>query len=166
MVLMLLVFFGLHTLYEWTHLDVVMNDPILIQKIAWLNVPGFMGRMLLIFALWILLSKKLMNLGYEQDQFGYKPALTHKMIAVSAISIIVLGLSISVASWDWIMSLEPHWFSTIFGVYIFAGSFAAAVAVLTIAVIKLKDWGYLPQINENHFHDIFCQKSPKVLREW
>lgn len=151
-VLMLLTYFGLHSIYEWTHHDVVMNDPILKEKVAWLNVAGFMSRMVIIFMAWIFAAKRLLSLSRKQDE-GVD--VTHKIVASSAISIIVFALAISVAAFDWVMSVEPHWFSTIFGVYIFAGSFVSGIAFITLAVIKLQDWGYLQNIvSESNLHDL------------
>ena len=152
LVLMLITYFGLHTIYEWTHHDVVMNDPILREKIAWLNVAGFMSRMVIIFFLWIMAAKRLLSLSKKQDE-GVD--VSQKLVGSSAVSIIVFALAICVASFDWVMSVEPHWFSTIFGVYIFAGTFVSGISFTTLAVIKLREWGYLENvINENHYHDL------------
>jgi hypothetical protein len=153
-VLMLVTFFGLHTIYEWTHTDVVMNDPILREKTAWLNVGGFMFRMVLIFGIWMFLAWKLRSLSGEQDSSS-SDELSKRIVKFSAIALILFGLSISVAGFDWIMSIEPHWFSTIFGVYTFAGTFVSGIAFTTIAVVTLKEAGYLEGIvNENHYHDL------------
>lgn len=150
--LMLLTYFGLHSVYEWTHHDVVMNDPILREKVAWLNVAGFMGRMVVIFMLWMFCAKRLLKLSKQQDE-GVD--VTHKLVSTSALSLVIFGLSISVAAFDWVMSVEPHWFSTIFGIYIFAGSFVSGISFITLAVIKLKDWGYLHGVvSENNLHDL------------
>lgn len=153
-ILMLVTFFGMHTIYEWTHQDVVANDPILSQKTAWLNVGGFMFRMVLIFAIWMFLAWKFRSLSGEQDA-SPSDELSKKIVRFSAVGLILFGLSISVAGFDWIMSIEPHWFSTIFGVYTFAGTFVSGIAFTTIAVISLKEAGYLEGIvNENHYHDL------------
>lgn len=153
-VLMLCMYFGLHTVYEWTHTELVMSDPILSQKTAWLNETGFMLRMAIIFIVWIGLAK--LHLKYSQAQDANKgESYTHRIKRLSAIGLILFGLSISVAGFDWIMSVEPHWFSTIFGVYIFAGSFVSGMAIITLATIKLKEWGYLDKyITDDHLHDL------------
>lgn len=151
-VLMLLTYFGLHTIYEWTHHDVVMNDPILREKTAWLNTAGFMSRMVIIFIGWIIAAKRLTGLSKKQDS---GEDVSHKIVGSSAVSIIIFALAISVAAFDWVMSVEPHWFSTIFGVYIFAGTFVSGISFTTLAVIKLREWGYLEGVvNVNHFHDL------------
>lgn len=155
MVMMLVLFFGLHTLYEWTHHDVVMNDPILVQKTPWLNTPGFMIRMIVIFSVWIGVGLRLRSLSLKQDKEGQSESLTNCTMRFSAVGMILFGLTICLAGFDWVMSLEPHWFSTIFGVYTFAGSFVAGVSFITLVVIALKNWGYLQGVvNDNHLHDL------------
>ena len=148
-------YFGLHTIYEWTHKEVVANDPILSEKVAWLNEPRFMITMAIIFVLWILISKKLKSYSEQLDSAQNGAAVANKMVGFSSISIIVFALSICLAGFDWIMSVEPHWFSTIFGVYIFAGSFVSGIAFITLTILQLQDWGYLKNIvTSNHHHDL------------
>lgn len=153
--LMLVLYFGLHTLYEWTHTDVVANDPILSQKTAWLNEPGFMMRMVLILAIWNILAFILRKQSAAQDERPGDMNLIKNIMKTGCVALIFFALSLSVASFDWVMSIEPHWFSTIFGVYIFAGMFVSGMSFIAIAVVKLREWGYLHQvITENHLHDI------------
>jgi hypothetical protein len=144
---------SLHTLYEWTHKDVVAKDPILSKKVAWLNEPRYIGTMILIFAIWIILGAIFRRYSDKMNSATSGIEATKKHVGFSAVAMILFALSISFASFDWIMSLEPHWFSTIFGVYIFAGSFQSGMAFITLAVITLKGWGYFKNINENHYHD-------------
>lgn len=152
--LMLATYFGLHTIYEWTHTELVANDPILSQKTAWLNVGGFMMRMVIIFAIWMFLAWKLRSLSNANNGSNTEE-VAKKTVGFSAVSLILFSFSICFAAFDWIMSIEPHWFSTIFGVYVFAGSFVSGISFVTIAVIKLRDWGYFKNIiNENHLHDL------------
>jgi hypothetical protein len=153
LILIVGMFFGIHTLYEWSHVDVVMNDPILIKKVAWLNETGFKIRSVLYVVIWIILGWRLRNLSLRQDN-GSTPELTTSITRSSAIGLILFAFTICFAAFDWIMSIEPHWFSTIFGVYVFAGSFVAGMSFIALSVITLKKWGYLPFVNENHLHDI------------
>lgn len=139
--LFLTVALGIHSLYEWTHMDVVMKDPVLSKKTAWLNIPGFLIRTAIYLGLWIYISRKLQS----------EPA---NRIKTYAIACVIFALSWSFASWDWIMSLEPHWFSTMYGVYTFASMFCAGFAVLTLLVLNMKERGFLPSVNENHYHDL------------
>lgn len=153
-IMMLATLGGMHSIYEWTHKDVVANDPILSAKTAWLNEPRYIATMVVIFILWIVLSTILRRYSDKMNNEQNGAEVAGKMIKVSVITMILFGLSISVAGWDWIMSVEPHWFSTIFGVNIFAGSFISGLAFITICVVQLKQRGYLKAVNENHYHDL------------
>ena len=151
-ILMLATYFGLHDIYEWTHTDVVMNDPILIQKIGWLNTAGFMSRMVIIFMVWISIGRRLLGLSRKQDE---GEDVAEKLIATSAIGLVLFALAICVAAFDWLMSVEPHWFSTIYGIGVFAGSFVSGMTFICLITIKLREWGYLEGVvNDNHFHDM------------
>lgn len=153
-VMMAVGYFGLHTIYEWTHTEVVKNDPILIEKTPWLNEPRFMITMAIIFILWIAISAKLRKYSDLMDGPDGEQ-VAQKFVGFSAISIIVFALTICIAAFDWIMSVEPHWFSTIFGVYVFAGSFVSGIAFITLAVLKLQELGYFKGvITEDHHHDL------------
>lgn len=153
-VLMLLTYFGFSSLYEWTNTEYVMNDPILKEKIGYLNVPFYLGRMIFIFLSWIIASAILRNLSLKMDKHGWTPEHIQKIIKASVISLAVFSLTICFAGFDWIMSIEPHWFSTIFGVYVFSGSFVSGIAFMILAVFVLQKWGYLEGFNENNFHDL------------
>lgn len=153
-ILMFCTYFGLHTLYEWTHTDVVMADEILRTKTWWLTVPKYMMRMVLIFAIWMFVGWRLTSLSEIQDA-RWSEDLTKKIVRSSCIGLILFATGICVAAFDWIMSIEPHWFSTIFGVYLFAGSFVSGIAFITLIVTHLREKGYLEGVvNENHLHDL------------
>lgn len=152
--LMLLLFFGLHFLYEWTHHEVVLADPILSGKIPYLNISFFVGRNIFFMLAWIFSGFWLFRNSLIQDKTG-SAILTKKNKAFSAPFLIFFGLSFTIASFDWLMSLEPHWFSTIFGVYCFAGLFESGMAVMILFVVILKRQGVFKDIvNENHLHDL------------
>lgn len=147
------LFLGIHSLFEWSHHDVVMNDPILIQKKAYLNTTFFIIRTIAFFVVWILLGKLLCGFSKKQDEGGMEPL--KRVTLFSVIFLIFFAYSYSFFSYDMIMSLEPHWFSTIFGIYTFSGLFVNILAVLTLTIIILKDQGYLKtEITENHLHDL------------
>jgi hypothetical protein len=145
---------GMHTIYEWTHKEVVANDPILREKVAWLNEPRFIITMVIIFVLWIGVSTVLRRFSERMD--GPNGVQVAKgQLGFSAISMIIFAFTICIASFDWIMSVEPHWFSTIFGVGIFSGTFVSGICFITLTIIKLQDWGYLKNVvNDNHLHDL------------
>jgi len=151
--LMILVVLGAHHIYEWTHLDVVANDPVLLGKQPWLNLPGFIGRIPIYFGLWFLLGKPILNHSRKQDKTG-NIIHTKKSVRWSAAFLYLGGIAFVIASFDWIMSVEPHWFSTIFGFYNFAGMFDAGLAFMIILLIFLRRSGYLPQLKNDHLHEL------------
>ena len=153
-VLMLLMIFGIHTLYHWSHESVVAQDHLLQAKSGWLNTPFFIVRIVVYFALWILFTLFMVRFSRKQDENG-DLSYTKKNVRLSAIFLVVFPVTFSLACFDWIMSLEPHWFSTIFAVYNFTGLFLNGIAALTFIVILLRRWGVLQGIvTESHLHDL------------
>lgn len=153
--LFLPVAFSLHELYEWTHAEVVAQDPLLQGKAPWLNEPAFLIRTAVYFAIWSLLALKLRSLSVRQDETGGSLALTKAAARWSAAGMILAMITVALASFDWLMSLEPHWYSTIFGVYVYAGGALAAMAALALILIALRKAGTLrTAVRMSHYHDI------------
>ena len=135
-VLFVPLLFGLHDLYEWTHTETVMADHVLRQKVAYLNVPFFIVRAAIYFAAWLTLGYFLLRWSRQQDESD-DPRLADWLRKLSGGGILLFGLVTTFAAFDWIMSLEPHWFSTIFGL-IFIGSQAlGAMAFVILAAYLL-----------------------------
>lgn len=134
------IYFNLHDLYHWTHLDVVATDKILKFKSPYLNETFFTIRIVGYFVIWILFYFILTKNSEKQD-ITKDQSLTKKNVRNSAIFIPFFAITITFASIDWMMSLEPHWFSTIFGVYYFAGTFLSALAIITFLVVYLNEKG-------------------------
>jgi len=151
--LMILVVLGAHHIYEWTHLDVVAKDPILQGKQPWLNLTGFIIRIPIYFGLWFLFGKPILNHSRKQDEDG-DASHSEKSMRWSAAFLYLGGIAFVIASFDWIMSVEPHWFSTIFGFYNFAGMFDAGLAFMIILLIYLRRGGYLPELKNDHLHEL------------
>ena len=153
--LMLLLFFGRHSLYHWSDPEVMAHDPILAGKHAWLNTPFFFVRMALIIGAWSFFAIRLRRISLEQDHVVNAVSKHQEMYRWSAIFIPVFAVTYSLASFDWVMSIEPHWFSTIFAIYNFSGLFMHGVAFIALVVILLREQGYLEGVvNENHLHDL------------
>lgn len=156
--LMLLVttLLGAHSLYEWTHSEVMLNDKILVQKMGWLNLPFFTIRMVIILGLWSLMSFILLKKIREQEEFPDRAEqIQDKLAGLSSFFMVIFGLTFCLASFDWIMSLEPHWFSTIFGIFVFSGLMVSGLATLILLIIHLQNHGYMKvAVNENHYHDL------------
>jgi hypothetical protein len=152
--LFLPIAFGMSHLYEWTHADIVNADPVLAGKRLYLNTPFFLIRAAIYFAGWNGVSYLLNKWGLEQDQAG-DPRYARRMQMLSGGGLLVYGLFITFASFDWLMSLEPHWFSTIYGVLIMGGQGLSALAFLITALVWL---ARRPPLNDivvpSHFHDL------------
>jgi hypothetical protein len=128
--------FGLGHLYPWTDARIVAGDPALVKKQAYLNVPFFLTRAAVYFLTWNALSHYLNAWSLRQDRTG-STDLSLKMQRLSAAGLVAYVVTISFASFDWLMSLEPHWFSTIFGVMVLGGQGLSAFAFLILALAWL-----------------------------
>src|SRR4029077_4130226 len=152
--LFLPIVFGMSHLYEWTHADVVDADPVLRGKQLYLNTPFFLIRAAIYFASWNAVSYLLNKWALEQDQTG-DPRYARRMQMLSGGGLLVYGLCITFASFDWLMSLEPHWFSTIYGVLIMGGQALGAMAFLIVILVWLARRAPLNDIVvPAHFHDL------------
>lgn len=148
------VFLGSHHLYEWTHREVVEADLILLGKSGYLNMPFFVIRSVVAFAIWFLFARKFVGNSVTQDRTGeYGLSLSSRKW--SPAFLILFAFSITMMSFDFLMSLDPHWFSTIYGVYIFSGMFYSTLALVCLLAVLFYESGQLKGIvNENHLHDL------------
>jgi hypothetical protein len=146
--------FGMRDLYVWTHADVVAGDEVLRHKQLYLNTPFFLVRAAVYFIVWGALIYFLNAWSVEQDRTA-DPRLARRMQLLSAGGLVAYGLTITFASFDWLMSLEPHWFSTIFGVLIMGGQGLSALAFLIMSLAWLSRRPPLQDIvTADHFHDL------------
>lgn len=145
---------GMHDLFHWTHESAVAHDEILQQKAPYLNTPFFLVRAALYFIIWAILGRMLYKASLEQDTEASE-SLTARMKRISAPGMLLFALTLTFASFDWLMSLESHWYSTIFGVYVFSGSLLAILAVLTLMTLYLQNNDALTDtISIEHYHDL------------
>lgn len=151
-------------LFHWTHANLYgeNGDAILKHKQAFFfwpftgesGVPVFyLVRMILFFGLWYMFYVWIRKEMLAED-IDPNPAHWFRLRKLSAIFLIIFAFTSSIAAWDWVMSIDPHWFSTMFGWYIFASWFVTGLAFITMAVAMLKERGYFPMVNENHIHDL------------
>lgn len=166
-VLMLVSWFIVnHDIFHWTHASLYVpveegGDKIIQGKAAFWYWPLEIGtfpifyvlRMVIFFALWYMFFLWIKREMLAEDLDG---DIKHwyKARKYSAIFLIIFAVSSSISAWDWIMSVDPHWFSTMFGWYVFASWWVNGLAVITLIVVMLKQNGYLSIINSNHLHDI------------
>jgi hypothetical protein len=151
-VLFLPVLFGAGDLYLWARPEAAA-DPVLAHKAPFLNEPFFRLRFVLYFLVWIGLAAWLRRLSLAQDR-APDPSLNKRMQAISAPGLVVWALVTTFAYVDWLMSLEPHWFSTIYGVYFFGGTGLSSMAFLiVVAVVLGRRAPMAGLIGRRHFHD-------------
>ena len=145
---------GLGHLYEWTHGDVVAKDELLHKKALYLNVPFFLSRALLYFVLWLGIAWLLNRLSAAQDTNPDR-AVTRRLQLTGAGGLVIYALTVTFASIDWVMSLEPHWFSTMYGVIFMVsqalGGLALAVATLVLLSRRPPLAGF---VQPRHLHDL------------
>ena len=152
--LFLPVLLGLHDIYEWSHADALEHDALLRWKAPFLNVPFFLIRAALYFGIWSFIAILYYRGSRGQDVTG-DPKVSARLRRLAGPSIIVLALTQTFASIDWIMSLTPHWYSTMFGVYFFAGSFVGFIALLSVVAAAMRGAGLADTvISAEHLHDV------------
>lgn len=153
LVLFLPILFGMRELYEWARPEVVRGDEILQHKQAYLNVPFFFARLIFYFLLWGGAAWILNRMSLRQDR-GADPGLTRRMQLVAAPGIVGYCLAVTFAAVDWLMSLQPHWFSTIYGVYLMGSQGLSALAFLIVVALYLSRREPMAGvIQPRHFHD-------------
>ncbi|MCX6272870.1 MAG: quinol:cytochrome C oxidoreductase [Bacteroidetes bacterium] len=151
-VFMLLTYFGVSHLYEWTHKDAIQTDEAVIHKLPYLNLPFFFIRIVVYFSLWILMTTLLRKLSHKEDLVG-GISWFERSEFYSKVYIFILAITFSLASFDWIMSLDVHWLSTLFAVKNFVTAFYHGTAVITLIVILLHEKGCYKELNSSHLLD-------------
>ncbi|HLV42773.1 MAG TPA: hypothetical protein VKY37_10870 [Brumimicrobium sp.] len=150
---------GAH-IYQWMDPEVMKEggahyDELSSMKGAYLNQPFFWVRTLSYLAIYYFMWKGFMKRSIMQDKNPQLAVDIHfKNYRRGALFLVFFAVFSSTSSWDWLMSIDIHWFSTLFGWYVFAGSWTSAMVVIIILLLYLKKLGYLPKVNESHIHDI------------
>lgn len=145
---------GLGRIYEWAHPEAVAADPILKHKSLYLNAPFFLGRAAVYFGAWLVLAYFLNRWSLEQDTTGDR-SIARKLQLLSSAGLVLYGLTVTFASVDWAMSLEPHWFSTMYGVLFIAGQGLSAFAFIIVVLVGLSGRSPIAQFVEaKHYHDL------------
>ncbi len=151
-ILFLVLIFGLGHIYHWAHAGAADHDELLAHKSAFLNVPFFSIRMLLYFTLWIFMARYLRKLSLKEDVEG---GLTwfEKSEFYSKVNIFILAVTFTFASIDWLMSIHPHWYSTIFSFKTFGSAFYHGSTAVILIILLLHKAGYFSFLNKSHLHD-------------
>lgn len=153
-VLAIPILLNLGHLYHWAHEGVTEHDPLLAAKAGFLNPQFFALRLVVYFLIWSTLAWTFYSASKRQDATG-DPSITKRLQRLSAPGMVVYALSVNFAAFDILMSVNPHWFSTIFGVYFFSGSVVVIMATLVVLVAYLQRQGRLRGIvSAEHYHDL------------
>ncbi|TDI72086.1 MAG: quinol:cytochrome C oxidoreductase, partial [Bacteroidetes bacterium] len=136
-----------HDLFHWTHEELYIEggphyDEIIAGKRVYLNTPFFLARTIIYFSLWYLFFRWIRKEMIAEDLDG-SPRHWKKLIGISAGFIVIFSVSSSMSAWDWILSIDTHWYSTMIGWYVFASWFVTGLAFITLITIYLKERGYL-----------------------
>lgn len=158
-VIMFVVFLiGRHDIFHWTHEGIMEKgnpnyDAIIAGKSGFLNIPFYLIRTVVYLGIWAYFSWKLRQLSLAEDRLG-GTVWFHKSINASALFLVLYAVTSSMAAWDWVMSVDTHWFSTMFGWYVFASWWVSGIAAIALTAIFLKQAGYLKALTSNHMHDL------------
>ena len=146
------VILGAGKIFHWTHPDPA--DAVLARKASYLNVGFFAMRAIVFFAIWSVLAWLLNKHSLAQDASG-DARHTYSLRKISAGGMFLFAFSVTFAAFDWLMSLDAHWYSTIFGVYVFIGGFLVCMAFMTLFYLHLKSRGVLAEtVTPEHYHDL------------
>lgn len=152
-VILLLSVLHVNHLFVWMDADVVAHDALLQGKSGYLNPTFFLIRAAIFLAGWIAYREYSRKLSLAQDESNDDSNFKLNF-RISAAFLVFYLISESIMSWDWIMSVDPHWFSTLFGWYIFASMFVSGITVIAMVTIYLKSKGHLEEVNNSHIHDL------------
>lgn len=155
--LLLYVFFK-HDIFHWTHEGIMTEgspnyDAIIAGKSWWLGEGFFIGRIIFYFVAWFGVFYLIRKASLLEDVVGGDEN-HQKMVTLSGLFVWIFGITTSTGAWDLVMSIDTHWFSTLFGWYTFSSWLVSGLCVITLLVIYLKEAGYLSIVNDEHLHDL------------
>jgi hypothetical protein len=154
LILAIPMFLNMHSLFHWTHAETVENDHLLHAKSAYLNIPFFIVRFAVITGIFFIFHRLFTGNSLKQDSTGDQ-TLTKRNVKLSAVFMPLVVIGLSLFSIDWMMSLEPHWYSTIYGIYYVSGTVLAGLGATTFVVVQLNENGYFqPRLNGNHYYSL------------
>jgi hypothetical protein len=154
----LLLVFGMGDIYHWSDKEAVALDPVIEHKSAFLNIPFFIVRMMIYFLLWIVFTRILRKISLKEDLADQTDAagimaLFGKSELYSKIFAFIMAITFSLSAFDWIMSIDVHWYSTIFALKNLVAAFLHGISIITLIVFILHKRGYFPFLNKFHMHD-------------
>ncbi|HEY6350829.1 MAG TPA: hypothetical protein VI636_15620 [Candidatus Angelobacter sp.] len=154
-VLLALMFFGRQTLFPWTRPGYFAKASAIAGNVHYLNPPWALARMALTLAAWIFFAWLFRRTSLQQDREANSSlALHHRLNRYGVVFLLAFALTFTFAVYDWLLSLDPQWSSTMFAFYTFAGTFVQGIAGVTLAVVLLKERGTLTKVSEHQLHDL------------
>jgi hypothetical protein len=150
--LLFVALLALPVLFPWTHAE-AKHHPILVAKAPWLNVPFFVIRLVACAAAWLFFYRFFVRGSLRQDE-SKDPAFTLRARKLAPPFVVVFFFTVTILAFDWISSLEPEWYSDMFGVYLFAGTFVSGIAAMALGVLGLKRRGRLPEVKDKHYYNL------------
>jgi hypothetical protein len=147
-----ILIFGMPEIYHWAHPGAAVQDPVIAHKMPYLNMGFFVFRFVFYFAVWIFMTQLLRSFSLREDQQGGM-TLFYKSEFYSKVYIFSLALTFTLATFDWIMSIDVHWYSTIFAVRNFAMAFYHGATVILLIILILNKLGYFPFLSKAHLRD-------------
>tara|TARA_B100000029_G_scaffold470712_1_gene509750 strand:+ start:463 stop:1797 length:1335 start_codon:yes stop_codon:yes gene_type:complete len=153
LIVVAIAFFADKHLFIWMDPDVVAHDKIIQGKSSWLNKSAFLIRALIFIGGWSLYRYFSRKFSIAQDSSSNNKNFKRNF-QISAGFLVFYIYTESMMSWDWIMSVDPHWFSTLFGWYLFASMVVSGITTIALMTIYLKAKGYLKFVNDSHLHDL------------
>ena len=150
---------GWNHIYHWmaegiTDPNSAHYDALIAHKEPYLNLPFWWGRIIVMMGVWVWMTYIFRKRSLAQDSAPASVSAYKKSMVLAAIYLVFFGYSSVVASWDWLMSIDAHWFSTLYGWYVFSGMWISGMIVVFLLTNYLMAKGHLKQVNASHVHDL------------
>jgi hypothetical protein len=154
--LLLALFFGRHVLYSWSNPGSMAAEPAIAGKLRYLQPPWVFTRMVIVLFTWMVFARLFRRASVHQDVHPELGLVLHEKMTRYAVAFIpIFALTLTLAAYDWLISADPRWFSTMYAVYIFAGTFVQGIAAITLAVVLLKEHGFMKDsVSDHQLHDL------------
>jgi len=155
-VLILVLFFGRQILYPWSRQGAVAGEPAIAGWARYLQPPWVFTRMVFVFAAWMFFAWLFRKISLQQDRHPELALVLHQKLTRYAVMFVpVFAVTLTVGAFDWLISTDPRWFSTMYAVYVFAGTFVQGIAAVTLAIVILKERGPLrDSVSDHQLHDL------------
>jgi hypothetical protein len=155
-VLMLALFFGRHVLYLWSNPGAMAAEPAIAGKLRYLQPPWVFTRMVIVLVTWTVFARLFRRASVHQDMHPELGLVLHEKMTRYAVAFIpVFALTFTLAAFDWLISADPKWFSTMYAFYVFAGTFVQGIAAITLPVVLLREHGFMKDsVSDHQVHDL------------